>query len=1572
MTETKSLFGSRVGRRGLGLFLALAAGAVLHPAALNALASGDSAQLELGQTAMTRGFPNAITAAGLSLPSGVAAGGGRIYVTDTDNHRVLWWTDAGFVNGKAADGVLGQADFTSALSNRGGATAANTLSSPMGVAVDGAGNVWVADTGNNRVLLFAVPAVNGPAANLVLGQAVYSAAGGAVTPAGLSGPRAVAVSGADIWVADSGNNRVLKYAAPAADGAAAALVLGQALLTTNVAAAGQAGLSDPASVAVDGAGDVWVADSGNSRVVRFVFPAASGVNANLVLGQADYAGAAPNRGGSAAQNTMSFPSGLALNGTDLWVADGGNSRTLKFASPVSPGQDAILQLGQADFLSAEPNRGALGASAASLALPAGVAVDGAGNVWIADSTNFRVLRHPNPAASGASADLTLGQKDFAQTALNTPQAQSLFAPGAVAVDRTSGRVYAADYSNNRVLWWNSNLAFSNGRSADGVLGQPDFTSTLPNRGGAAGAATLNAPSGVAVDAAGDLWVNDLGNSRLLRFSAPSADGQAASRVLGQPDFLSSGGGVASASTLSNAAGIEFDAAGRLWVADAGNNRVLRFTNLSVDGAAADFVLGQADLISGQANRGLTVGPGSLDFPSDVSIDRTGAVWVADTGNNRVLRFSDLTAFGRDASLVLGQTSFAAVVAGSSASGLASPGGVLCDARGSVWVTDSFNSRVLSFDAPLASGQAATLVLGQADFTSNSANRGAATPAANSLASPSSAFMDHVGRLWLADSGNNRVWEADALPMTALAPAASAVTGSGFTLAWTAVLGAQYVVVLSTRSDFSPTVSSAAQFGNSIVFNTLAEYTTYHFEVKLATETDAGYVLNTGSVRTLAINTPLAPRFTAVSTSALTAVWDPVLGASYTVVFSSKSDFSAIASSSTRPGATASFAGLQSNLPYYLRVKLSTEPDVAYDINTLAGRTAGAGTALELLANANASDMISVNWPYIKDAAFVVVLARDPSFTDVVSTFTTQAGITVGSFAGLTGLTSYYFEMKVATETDSAYALNSALIRTPATGLLPGVTGLSSSGFTLSWSTVTGANYVVVLAADAGFTTVVSSFTQTAAWSTFSGLGSDTVYYYQVKLAGEGDAAFVGLANNGSVRTDPMPLLPLLTAVTSSRLDASWVATGGGYNVVLSTDPLFGTFTSSTTEVGNTKSFTGLSPYTDYYLRVKQVTASDAAYAFSTATARTLPEGTPLAPAFTAVSSNSVAVSWTGIAGANFTIVLARDPGYTVIASSAALPAGQSSESYVGLAGDTTYYFEMKVSTESELAYLMNRGVVRTPPSALAPTLSEISPGRLHASWAQLPSAHYVAVLASDPWFKVVVASLTTQSSAHDFVGLVGGLPYYLEVKVTGETDGAFAVNRVSSLAPAGNMRLSAVSPDTAIIGPANIRMAISGSGIEPFSTIKLTKPGQADVVPTDVVWQSSNVMTCTVLQPLTAGKWSVVVMGPGGTGTLPDAFAMLLADPNNAKIYQGVFLPGRGQSAQLASSLLTAGDASIRVYDSLGRSVKEVFSGFRAAGPYLDRWDGRNAAGESVASGVYLVRFEAPGFKTTKRVVVVK
>ncbi len=347
-------------------------------------------------------------------------------------------------------------------------------------------------------------------------------------------------------------------------------------------------------------------------------------------------------------------------------------------------------------------------TAASLAGPEGVAYDAVtGKIYVADSYNFRILRFASAAAAanGASAEAVFGQPNFTTKETSdpaAPTAKDFEYPFTPAVD-SAGTLWVADRGNNRVLGFKNAATAGNQPAADIVLGQPDFTSNQPGTS----ATQMWNPGAVAVGPDNTLWVLDQANSRVLRFGNATqlVTGDKPVGVLGQPDFDSSSVGT-TAEQFYNPAGLWADAGGRLWVADSANFRVLRFDNAATaadaDGAPADGVLGQPNfttntigVTAAQFGNPAVFGPTS---PYNVYVAADGVLWASDPVNNRVLGFRNAAtlANGAAASLVLGQPNFTSSAEDTTARTLNIPGHVSAGPNGSFLVTDYGNSRILVF------------------------------------------------------------------------------------------------------------------------------------------------------------------------------------------------------------------------------------------------------------------------------------------------------------------------------------------------------------------------------------------------------------------------------------------------------------------------------------------------------------------------------------------------------------------------------------------------------------------------------------------------------------------------------------------------------------------------------------------------------------------------------------------------------------------------------------------------------------------------------------------------------------
>ena len=631
-------------------------------------------------------------------------------------------------------------------------------------------------------------------ADRVLGQLDFVHNGlNLIDGSGVSTPQGAAIDTSvmpnRLYVADTGNSRVLGYrnVATFVSGGAADLVIGQPDFQSggcnqnSVASVGPAKgtLCFPLGIAVDASGNLYVADSINSRVVEYntpfagcgSFPCVGGLP-NLVFGQGGSFTTDTCDGGGETASTLCFPGAVAVDSSgNLYVADEFDNRVLEYNTPLTSGTTADLVFGQGGSFAGD----ACSTSSTGLCSPDGLAVDSSGDLYVADNGNNRILEYTTPLSSGTTADLVLGQNDFV-SGNSGASANTLNGPYGVAVD-SSGNLYVADETNNRVLEYNAPL--TSGANAHTVFGQGgSFTASDCNLAAAnPSAASLCNPAGVAVDSGGNLFVAEFKNNRLLKYNTPLTTDTTADVVLGQLDFSRDGENLIDAHGFNTPESVAIDTSttpNRLYVTDNGNNRVLGYKNVAtfVSGGAADLVLGQPDFLSGvcNLNNGTTPSASTLCQPVGVAVDSSGNLYVADYFNSRVLEYNtpfagcgSFPCVGPAAHLVFGQNGNFNTSdcdgngTTQTANSLCLPVGVAVDAGGNVYVVDVADSRVLEYNTPLTSGTTAHLVFGQGgSFTSAACNLGGVSM--TSLCDPNGVAVDSSGNLYVADSQNSRVLE----------------------------------------------------------------------------------------------------------------------------------------------------------------------------------------------------------------------------------------------------------------------------------------------------------------------------------------------------------------------------------------------------------------------------------------------------------------------------------------------------------------------------------------------------------------------------------------------------------------------------------------------------------------------------------------------------------------------------------------------------------------------------------------------------------------------------------------------
>jgi predicted phage tail protein/sugar lactone lactonase YvrE len=585
------------------------------------------------------------TSARLRFPEGVWVDtGGNIFIADSGNHRVRKVDTAGNISTVAGNGTAG-------FGGDGGAATAAQLNDPEDVTTDPAGNLYIADNQNHRVRRVST----GGTITTFAGNGIEGYAGdnGAATSARLNDPTGVAYNTASgvLYISDTDNNRIRQVSSG-----------GTITTYTGTGTAGDVDhpqltkcqINSPERISY-GSGGLFIVDTDNSKI-KFV-------------------------------NSAGAMSTVAGNGATGFTGDGGPSTAASFDEPagVAPGTSGSFPFFVADrdnhrirrvvagtitTFAGKDHYGGDGGPGVDAALnrPFGVSVDASGNLLIADTYNHRVRRLSGGTVTTIAGTGTPGFSGDGGSALSA----NLFFPYDVASD-LAGNVYVADTQNDRVR----RITPAGNISTVAGNGTPGFSGD----GGAATAAQLDFPIGLDVDAAGNLFIADLGNNRVRRVTP----GGTISTVAGSATSGFCGdGGPATAACLDDPTDVEVDASGNLYISVYSSHRVRK-----VSAGIIRTVAGNGSVVnSGDGGPATSAG---LAAPVGVAVDGAGNIFIAASSGNRI-RKVDLAG---DISTVAGSGTFGFSGDGGPAilGEMSFPARVALDAEGNFYVADTFNNRI---------------------------------------------------------------------------------------------------------------------------------------------------------------------------------------------------------------------------------------------------------------------------------------------------------------------------------------------------------------------------------------------------------------------------------------------------------------------------------------------------------------------------------------------------------------------------------------------------------------------------------------------------------------------------------------------------------------------------------------------------------------------------------------------------------------------------------------------------------------------------------------------------------------
>ena len=714
----------------------------------------------------TTGDGGRATNAWLWLPTSVALdNSGNIYIADYDDSRIRMVNTNGIITTIAGNGTAG-------FSGDGGAGTNAMVSWPYGIAVGGSGNVFIADYGNERIRKVDTNGVITTVAGN--GTYIYLGDGGLAINAAFSCPQGIAVDAVgNLLIADQRNNRIRK-------------VDTNGIITT---AAGNSGIgfsSDgniatnaslywPSGVTIDNTGNVFIADTYNSRI-REVYPinqstlpiikvTSSNIGSySVIVTSAEgsvtsspaslnmfpfFTASAGNPNILAGLSTvLSVRAGGSLPLMFQWAFNGTNivgaTNSSYAINNTSTNNGGVYMVIVTNPFGSKTNSSALTVSyisqqpAAQLIINGGTALftvtlSSAGPFsyqWQFNGTNLPAGTIKTVA--GNSALSSGGDGGLATSA-------GMWSPFGVALD-TNGNFYIADYYNSRIRKVTTNGIIST------VAGTG--TSGYSGDGYAATSAMLNNPVGVATDNAGNVFIADTANNRIRKVDASGV----ITTVVGYYGYAGYGGdgGLARFATLYHPYGITIDKAGSLFIADYSNNRIRKVgTNGIITTIAGNGVNG----FSGDGGAATNA---KLYNPTGVAYDAAGNILIADYNNNRVRMVSTngiiTTRIGN------GIAGYAGDGGAATNSKLYNPFSIILNTAGDLFVADSKNNRIREIGT---NGIVATVV-GGGSHTYPSIGDGGA-PINAKLASPSGLTIDSLGNLFIADSGNNCIRRASIPP-----------------------------------------------------------------------------------------------------------------------------------------------------------------------------------------------------------------------------------------------------------------------------------------------------------------------------------------------------------------------------------------------------------------------------------------------------------------------------------------------------------------------------------------------------------------------------------------------------------------------------------------------------------------------------------------------------------------------------------------------------------------------------------------------------------------------------------------
>lgn len=531
------------------------------------------------------------SAARFGLPYSIAYdGSANLYVGDNNTIRKIVVATGAVTTLCGSAGMAGSTDGIGSVAR---------FSLPQGIAADGAGSVYVADSNNHTIRKIVV--ATGTVTTLAGSPGASGTTDGTAGAARFNLPQGITADGAgNLYVADTNSHTIRKVVA--ATGA----------VTTLVGSPGASGSSDgvgstarfdlPQGIAVDSAGDLYVMDTNSSTLRKVV------VSTRTVTTLAGSAGVSGSSDGTGTAARFSRPQGVAVDRTDTaYVVDSDNHALRK----VVLASGAVTTLaGRAATNGSSDGTG----EAARFSQPQSIAGDTAGSLYVADTLNSTIRKIV--VATGAVSTLA-GSAGLTGSSNGNGTAARFFIPYGVAVDG-AGNLYIADTSNHTIR----KLVLATG-DVSTIAGSPGL---IGNSDGVGGNARFYFPYGLAVDGTGNLFVADRNNHAIRAVALATG---AVTTLAGRAGVSGNSDGNGSAARFNGPQAVAVDSAGSVYVADSGNHTIRKIVAAT---GAVTTLAGSAGVSGSSDGTGTTA---RFNVPSGVAADGAGNLFISDSRNSTI-------------------------------------------------------------------------------------------------------------------------------------------------------------------------------------------------------------------------------------------------------------------------------------------------------------------------------------------------------------------------------------------------------------------------------------------------------------------------------------------------------------------------------------------------------------------------------------------------------------------------------------------------------------------------------------------------------------------------------------------------------------------------------------------------------------------------------------------------------------------------------------------------------------------------------------------------------------------------